>query len=48
MGQKEMFEFHAKSYKVHNMDWTMEKAAHIVNKWQEKFISVIFPNYFTP
>lgn len=37
MGEQEMFDFWAKDYKVHNIDWSMEKAKQVLEAWQRKF-----------
>lgn len=46
MGEREMFEFHQQSYKVHNIDWSMDKARIILETWQRKFSWVRF-SFFT-
>lgn len=37
MGEQEMFDFWAKDYKVHNIDWSLEKAKQVLEAWQRKF-----------
>lgn len=37
MGEQQMHEFWAKDYKVHNVDWTIEKARMVLEAWQRKF-----------
>jgi patched 1 len=40
MGEKEMFEYWSQTYRVHNLDWSQEKAALILDAWQRKFTQV--------
>lgn len=37
MGEQEMFDFWAKDYKVHNIDWSLEKSKQVLEAWQRKF-----------
>ncbi|XP_063239039.1 protein patched [Bacillus rossius redtenbacheri] len=37
MGEREMFELWSKTYKVHHIDWTQEKAAVVLETWQRRF-----------
>lgn len=37
MGEKNLFEFYEQDYKVHSMDWTIEKARMVLEAWQRKF-----------
>lgn len=37
MGEREMFEYYQSSYKVHNIDWSVDKARVILEAWQRKF-----------
>ncbi|KAE8737035.1 Patched, partial [Frankliniella occidentalis] len=37
MSEREMFEFWSKTYKVHHVDWTQEKAALVLDAWQRRF-----------
>lgn len=37
MGERELYEFWTDSYKVHHVDWTQEKAAIVLETWQNKF-----------
>lgn len=37
MGEREMFEYWKSTYKTHNLDWSLEKAKIILEKWQRKF-----------
>ena len=40
MGEKEMFEYWSQTYRVHNLEWSQEKAANILRAWQTKFTQV--------
>lgn len=40
MGEKEMYEYWSQDYRVHNLDWSQEKAAQILDAWQRKFTRV--------
>lgn len=40
MGEKEMFEYWSQTYRVHNLEWSQEKAADILHAWQRKFTQV--------
>lgn len=40
MGERELYDFWSDSYKVHHFDWSQEKAALILDKWQRKFSEV--------
>ena len=37
MGEKDLYDYWSDTYKVHTMDWSREKAANILSKWQAKF-----------
>ncbi|KAJ1530653.1 hypothetical protein ONE63_005525 [Megalurothrips usitatus] len=37
MGERELYEFWSKTYKVHHVDWTQEKAAIVLDAWQRRF-----------
>ena len=41
MGEQEMFDFWAKDYKVHNIDWSLEKAKQVLEAWQRKLAQEI-------
>lgn len=40
MGEKEMYEYWSQTYRVHNLEWSQEKAADILHAWQSKFTQV--------
>lgn len=40
MGEQEMYDFYQNTYKVHNLDWSVEKARIILEAWQRKFLEV--------
>lgn len=40
MGEREMFDYWAESYKVHHVGWSQQKAAAVLDAWQRKFASV--------
>ena len=40
MGEKDMFEYWSQTYRVHNLEWSQEKAADILHAWQRKFTQV--------
>lgn len=42
MGEKEMYEYWSQTYRVHNLEWSQEKAADILHAWQRKFTQVRF------
>ena len=48
MGEQAMFDYWAKDYKVHNIDWNMEKARQVLNAWQRKFAQVVSAVTATP
>lgn len=37
MGEQNMYEYYKDHYKVHNLDWSIAKARHILEDWQRKF-----------
>lgn len=37
MAEQEMYEFYQHTYKVHNLDWSVEKARVVLEAWQRKF-----------
>ena len=37
MGERELFEYWSDTYKVHHVDWTQEKAALVLETWQNRF-----------
>jgi len=37
MGEKDLYDFHSDTYKVHSLDWSRETAAGILREWQDKF-----------
>lgn len=43
MGEKELFEYYVDDYKVHQIDWTPQKAALVLESWQRKFSQVCTP-----
>lgn len=40
MGEREMYEYWADHYKVHQIGWNQEKAAAVLDAWQRKFAAV--------
>ena len=40
MGERNLYEYWADTYKVHNMDWTLATAKAILDDWQLKFTQV--------
>lgn len=40
MGEREMFEYYADSFKVHHVSWSQEKATAVLDAWQRKFATV--------
>ncbi|XP_032664388.1 protein patched isoform X2 [Odontomachus brunneus] len=41
MGERELYDFLANTYKVHHMDWSQEKAAQVLETWQRAFSSEV-------
>ncbi|XP_023227084.1 protein patched homolog 1-like, partial [Centruroides sculpturatus] len=41
MAEKEMYEFWQDTYKVHNIDWTPDKAKMVLETWQRKFTEAV-------
>ncbi|XP_076749448.1 protein patched isoform X4 [Xylocopa sonorina] len=37
MGERELYDFFAGTYKVHHIDWSQEKAAQVLETWQRAF-----------
>ncbi|CAG2100407.1 unnamed protein product, partial [Medioppia subpectinata] len=37
MAEQEMYEFYQHTYKVHNLDWSVDKARMVLEAWQRKF-----------
>lgn len=37
MGEKDLFECYEQDYKVHSMDWSLDKARMVLEAWQRKF-----------
>lgn len=42
MGEHELFEYYAETYKVHHIGWNQEKAAIVLKAWQKQFTEVVF------
>ncbi|XP_054706725.1 LOW QUALITY PROTEIN: protein patched homolog 1-like [Uloborus diversus] len=42
MAEKEMYEFWQDHIKVHNLDWTVEKAKKVLEAWQRKFTEAVY------
>lgn len=40
MGEQDMYEYWQDTYKVHNMDWSVEKAKMVLEAWQRRFYLV--------
>lgn len=45
MGEHELYEFWSRTYKVHHVGWSQEKAALVLNAWQKRFSQVNFTIY---
>lgn len=41
MGEHELYEFWAETYKVHHIGWNQEKASLVLNAWQRQFTQVL-------
>lgn len=41
MAEQEMFEFWRNHYKVHNIEWSLDKAKLVLEAWQRKFAEVL-------
>ena len=37
MGEKDLFDYHSHTYKIHTLDWSREYAASVLKEWQDKF-----------
>ena len=37
MGEKDLYDYHSDTYKVHTLDWSREYAAGVLKEWQDKF-----------
>lgn len=37
MGERELYDFLANTYKVHHIDWSQEKATQVLETWQRAF-----------
>lgn len=37
MGERELYDFLANTYKVHHIDWSQEKASQVLETWQRAF-----------
>jgi patched 1 protein len=37
MGEREVYDFWANTYKVHHIDWSQEKASQVLETWQRAF-----------
>lgn len=37
MGERELYDFFDNTYKVHNIDWSQEKASQVLKTWQRAF-----------
>lgn len=42
MAEKELFEFWRDHIKVHNLDWSRDKARKVLEAWQRKFTEVSY------
>lgn len=40
MGEQEMFDYWRSHYKVHNIEWSNDKAKQVLEAWQRKFAEV--------
>lgn len=40
MGSKNLYEYYHDDWKVHNIDWTIEKANTVLDLWMQKFTKV--------
>lgn len=40
-----MFDYWSQTYRVHNLEWSQEKAADILHAWQRKFTQVRFSSF---
>lgn len=40
MGSKNLYEYWLDHYRVHHVDWSQEKAALLLQAWQNKFTEV--------
>lgn len=44
MAEQDMFEYWQNHYKVHNIEWSIDKAKQVLEAWQRKFAEVRFFN----
>jgi len=40
LGEKDLFDYHRDTYKVHGVDWTVDKARQVLDAWRRKFTQV--------
>ena len=40
LGEKELYDYYSDQYKVHNINWSQDKAKKILEAWQRKFTQV--------
>jgi hypothetical protein len=45
MGEIELYQHWLNNYKVHNIEWSIEKAKQVISAWQNKFAAVS-PHFF--
>lgn len=41
MGERELYDFYSMNYKVHNVGWSTDKAASVLDKWQRAFTKAL-------
>jgi len=40
MGEKDLYDYYRDTYKVHGIDWTLEKARLVLDTWRRQFTQV--------
>jgi len=40
LGEKDLYDYHRDTYKVHGVDWTVDKARQVLDAWRRKFTQV--------
>ena len=43
LGEKDLYDYHRDTYKVHGIDWTVDKASRVLDAWRRKFTQVRLP-----
>jgi len=46
LGEKDLFDYHRDTFKVHGVDWSVDKARQVLDAWRRKFTQVRFTLHY--